>query len=207
MAKQEYDHLIFFGGSFDPPHLAHLEMVRILKKDYLSKTKILIVPNYQSPFKDQKSLLREDILLLCKWNFASILDENTELSSLEISKKEKSYTVETLEELKSNYSQTKISLCMGEDSILTLPTWFQYDRINQLVSSYLIFRRHTPSPVEIKFPNNSIRNKSKVYDNPLWDISSTMIRNKRKLSLAKIHLEEKVLGRLVEIGWFSEDNE
>ena len=47
--------LYFFGGSFDPPHLGHKEIIN----HFIDKSDMLILcPSYKSPFKNSAPLRR-----------------------------------------------------------------------------------------------------------------------------------------------------
>ncbi len=55
------DKIAIFGGSFDPPHLAHFEIIKWLSTHF---RQVIIVPAYQNPLKNQ-AMIPFDIRL--KW--------------------------------------------------------------------------------------------------------------------------------------------
>ena len=81
--------IAIFGGSFDPPHIAHekiaIEVLKILDID-----KLIVIPTFINPFKT-KTLLQSEIRLeLLKKLFKNI--SNIIVSDIETSNKNPSYT-------------------------------------------------------------------------------------------------------------------
>ena len=44
--------IAIFGGSFDPPHIGHEHITKQVLKQ-LDVDKVIVVPNFQNPFKDK----------------------------------------------------------------------------------------------------------------------------------------------------------
>ena len=90
-----------FGGTFNPPHLGHLRLVRRFA-DRLSMSKVLIIPTYMPPHKQTGELAsKEDRLNMCRLMFSC--DDRFKVSSIETDRGGKSYTYDTLKELKGLY--------------------------------------------------------------------------------------------------------
>ena len=113
--------LVFFGGTFDPPHLEHVNMVKSVAKE-LSPHKIIIMPTFIPPHK--KVFLPaspEQRLTLCKEAFKGI--EGVEISDWEISQKGKSYSYLTMQKLKIDYPDYQILFLMGTDMLSSFDRW------------------------------------------------------------------------------------
>jgi nicotinate-nucleotide adenylyltransferase len=197
--------IIFFGGSFDPPHLGHLNIVKVLKLRFPNAYKIFIVPNSISPFKNEKSLNENILWKLCQLTFSEVTDERTELINTEMIRKEKSYTLLSIQEIKAQFPDEPIYLCLGEDSLASLESWYEFEELNSMIHSYVIIRRKTRSPLPIVFPTLEISNKSEVLDNDLWDTSSTRLRTERESSYAKHWMHPDAFSYLSKINWFDQN--
>ncbi|BDA78804.1 putative nicotinate-nucleotide adenylyltransferase [Leptospira kobayashii] len=194
--------MIVYGGSFDPPHLGHFSIVEKLIQSFPDPKKILIIPNHISPFKDKKLLDIDDIWKLSELTFSSLLSDSVELVDMEIRSKSSSYTYDTILKLTEKYPNEPFYLCVGEDSLIGLMQWYQFENLNLLIHSYIILRRTTEAPHLLSFPNQEIENKSIVMDNPIWGVSSSKIRNERNLEYAKQWMNPDAFEFLKERGWF-----
>lgn len=115
-----------FGGSFNPPHKAHL---RIAQEFFslLSLDKMLIIPTFTAPHKDSTSYASaQDRLNMCRLLFG---EKRFTVSDIEIKREGKSYTIDTLEFLEREYPGAKIYLIIGSDMLLSFHKWFRYNDI------------------------------------------------------------------------------
>ena len=90
-----------FGGTFDPPHLGHENIINEL---LIKFDKVIIVPSKKTPrkkeFPSTNNLARLEMLSLC--SFAK--DSNCIISDYEImSDKFSSYTIDTIRYLKNKF--------------------------------------------------------------------------------------------------------
>ena len=53
--KNKITKTAIFGGSFDPPHFGHIDIVKNLEKRF---DKVIVVPSFVSPFKRARATLR-----------------------------------------------------------------------------------------------------------------------------------------------------
>ncbi|MBR6785285.1 MAG: nicotinate-nicotinamide nucleotide adenylyltransferase, partial [Clostridia bacterium] len=82
-----------FGGTFNPPHSGHVRLATEAA-DKLGFEKVLIVPSCIPPHKMPGKLASgEHRLEMCRLAFN---DERFEVSSIELDRGSRSYTVETL---------------------------------------------------------------------------------------------------------------
>ena len=92
-----------FGGTFNPPHLAH-SIVADNVRQQLSLDKIIFIPSGNPPLKE--SIPAKHRLSMAKLAFGN--DKNFEVSEIEIKDTtEKSYTVNTLRRLKVVYKDNE----------------------------------------------------------------------------------------------------
>lgn len=119
-----------FGGTFNPPHLGHLQLVRAFA-DRLNLRKVLIIPTFQPPHKESLALAStEDRLSMCRRLFLG--DERFFIDTMEIDRGGKSYTVDTLEALREKYPDEKLYLIIGSDMLDSFHTWYRVEDIYNL---------------------------------------------------------------------------
>jgi len=174
--------IAIFGGSFDPPHIGHQEIVK-RAVDMLDIDKLLVVPAFLNPFKSSTLASPELRLEWCHTIFDPI--DGVEICDYEISMGRAVYSSETIEYLSRLYRVEYIII--GADNINSIDRWHRFDWIDSQVT-WVIARR---SDFEI---DRDILTHSIVLDID-EDISSTVIRERRDISVVddKIKLEVKNL--------------
>ena len=131
--------IALFGGSFNPPHLGHVEAARSVVS-MVQPDRLLIMPTCVSPHK----IMAEDTpspdvrKQLCELAFGEI--EQAEVSDLEMRREGKSYTADTLAQLKELYPEDTLVLIMGTDMILSLETWYRPETIMELAEIAVLLR-------------------------------------------------------------------
>ncbi len=119
-----------FGGSFNPPHLGHLNSALYAAKQ-LQPDVFLVIPDHQPPHKSLEagSPSPEERLELCRRCFASV--PNVEVSDMEILRGGKSYTAETIDALLHRFPDAEFFLLVGTDMLLDLGRWYRAEFIMQ----------------------------------------------------------------------------
>lgn len=119
-----------FGGTFNPPHLGHQRLVRRFA-DRLSLSEVLIIPTYIPPHKRANELASSgERLEMCRLMFSG--DSRFRVSSIEIDRGGKSYTYDTLKELKRIYPDDRLYLIVGSDMLRSFCSWHRPDDILKL---------------------------------------------------------------------------
>lgn len=109
--------ILLYGGSFDPPHLGHTELL----KNAIEKVKpsiALVVPAFQSILKDKHATDRRHRFWMSRIAFG---DLPVEVSSMEIDRGAKIYTYEALRQIRETNPDAKIFALMGRDVYMQLP--------------------------------------------------------------------------------------
>ncbi|TGK42318.1 nicotinate-nicotinamide nucleotide adenylyltransferase [Leptospira andrefontaineae] len=132
-----------FGGSFDPPHLGHAEVVSSFWENFPNAGELLIVPNHTSPWKQNKKTPPELILNLVQVQFKNF--PNTKVWDWEIKRETPSYTEETILELLKVRPNAGLALLIGEDNYSEFHKWKNWENILNKVYSLLVFRRFSES--------------------------------------------------------------
>lgn len=111
-----------FGGSFNPPHNGHINIVRQVS-DLFGFYKVIVIPSYISAHKenDDKISARQR-LEMCELAFN---DANVEVSDIEIRRKGKSYTYDTVTQLRESVDG-ELYLIIGSDMLMIFESWYRY---------------------------------------------------------------------------------
>src|SRR6185436_19281792 len=98
--------VLFFGGSFDPPHVAHVLCVaHALSAGEFERA--LVVPVFEHAF-GKRLCAFEHRLRMCELAFADL--RNVEVSSVEAELERPSYTLRTLERLSREHPDWRLRL-------------------------------------------------------------------------------------------------
>ncbi|MBS1714400.1 MAG: nicotinate (nicotinamide) nucleotide adenylyltransferase [Armatimonadetes bacterium] len=108
-----------FGGTFDPPHLGHLEAAKAVRAA-LGLDEVVIVPANRNPLKTRRATSATHRLKMCSLLVAG--EEGLTVSDIEITRGGPSYMVDTIEELKM-VRPGDYWLILGADALHTLPEW------------------------------------------------------------------------------------
>lgn len=123
-----------YGGSFNPPHLGHRSVAETVLRE-LKPDRFLIIPDCAAPHKQMagSSPLPAQRLELCRLAFGDL--PGVEVSPIEMERGGKSYTVDTLEQLKELYPEDDFILVVGSDMLLSFETgWYRFDDILAMCS-------------------------------------------------------------------------
>jgi nicotinate-nucleotide adenylyltransferase len=184
-----------FGGTFNPPHLAHSTLAEKVRME-LKLDKIIFIPSAIPPLKDKNEVLEiKHRLEMSKIAFGN--NPNYEVSDIEINNLNgKSYTVDTLTKLQKRFigETVKFYLILGIDSLIDFPKWKNPEKLFELSEVAIInrpgFSKNNIQPDYLK--------KVKFINTELMDISSTKIRefvrnNKSIKSLVLPEIEKYII--------------
>lgn len=120
-----------YGGTFNPPHLGHLTAARAVF-DLLKLDKLLLVPAGLPPHKALPggSPTAEQRLEMTRLAAEQLgLGDRVQVLDLELRRQGKSYTADTLSQIRELYPEAELWLLMGTDMFLTLQTWHEPEAI------------------------------------------------------------------------------
>ncbi len=126
-----------FGGSFNPPHVAHgLACLYALSVAPLDR--ILVIPSYQHPL-DKALLDYGHRLAMTKLAFRH-LEPWVEVSRIEEELGGVSYTVDTLSELRRRNPDARLRLIVGSDILGEVERWRRFQEIAELAPLLIVPR-------------------------------------------------------------------
>src|SRR4030081_974134 len=130
-----------FGGTFDPVHVGHLA-IALAALESVPLDRVLFVPARRSPLKDRDPLasVNDRGALL---ESAIVNEPRCGLSPLELERDGESFTVDTLEALRS---EGELFLILGSDALADLARWRAPDRIRELATILVAARPGAPEP-------------------------------------------------------------
>lgn len=129
------------GGAFNPPHNGHL----VIAKEAFAKLgldKLFIIPTNISPHKNSENTSADLRLEMLKILVSDI--KGFEVLDLEIKRGGVSYTVDTIKELKKQYTQAEFYLIIGSDLANSFFSWFKAQEIKELVKVVVAQRESFP---------------------------------------------------------------
>jgi nicotinate-nucleotide adenylyltransferase len=128
-----------FGGSFNPPHVAHVLAVTLVLSAH-PIDRVLVVPAYQHPFAKQLAPF-EDRAKMAELAMAWI--PNVFVSRVEEELGGESRTLRTLEHLKKTHPDWDLRLVIGADILLEAHKWHGFAEIQKL-APLLVLGRSQP---------------------------------------------------------------
>ncbi len=147
----------YFGGTFDPPHRAHLAVAVAAAKAF-ALDRVLLAPTGRQPLKDAEPVVPyADRLAMVKLLCAAACGAGVPLgspfvpaapvSALEASELDAphadgspNYTLDALEILHAEYPEAELFCIVGADSLLSLPRWKNPERLLQLAEWIAVSR-------------------------------------------------------------------
>jgi nicotinate-nucleotide adenylyltransferase len=160
-----------FFGSFNPIHHGHLIIANyVITKKLVDQVWLIVSPH--NPFKRKSDLINEyNRLHLAKLAVENCT--NIKVSDIEFKLPRPSYTIQTLDVLKSTFSDLSFSLLIGADSYENIFRWKDGEKI---VEGYelIVYRR---AGIKIE---RQLGDSVKFVNNPIIEISATDIRRSLK---------------------------
>ncbi|MBK7616537.1 MAG: nicotinate-nucleotide adenylyltransferase [Vitreoscilla sp.] len=134
-----------FGGSFNPPHLAHLALAR-LARDELQLQQVRWLPAGQPWQKPAGSLAPGEHRAAMACLLAQD-DTDFVVDTREIERQGPSYTIDTVRELRAEQPGAEIVLIIGQDQYANLDTWRDAAQLRSLVTLAVAARNgRQPAP-------------------------------------------------------------
>lgn len=188
-----------FGGTFNPIHNGHILLAQYCKNE-LGLDKVILIPTYSPPHKASDDLANETD----RYNMCSIVCDNLqgfEVSDIEIKRKGKSYSYQTLTSLKELYPADELFFIMGADMFLSLDKWKNPDIIFDK-ASIIAVPRDASNVVELEdYYKNVIAPigaNAYILSNSVLQVSSTYIRkNIENYNLIKDLIDSRVYEYIV----------
>ncbi len=194
------------GGTFDPIHNGHIE-VALTALHQFELDEVWLMPAKYPPHKQQKEITGDHQRITMLY---LAVEEHPELqvSLFEYERQELSYTADTLRLLKEQYPDDVFYYIMGEDSLKSLPKWYQPQEIVR--RAVILVASREPESDSVRKLANMRRQEFEadvhVLNVPWNPVSSTEIR-RRVACCEEINdlVPESVGEYILEQGLYSEE--
>jgi nicotinate-nucleotide adenylyltransferase len=165
------------GGTFNPPHIAHLVCAQEAYLQ-LGLDEVILVPARIPPHKpvdDEPGA--EHRLELCRAAIEG--DDRFTVSDLEMTRDGPSYTVDTLKALTRRAPDSELFMIVGGDVAAGLPSWHEPERVLSLATLAVAKRRGTArARVEQALESLPGGERAVFFRMPRIAISSTLVRRR-----------------------------
>lgn len=130
------------GGTFNPVHIGHLILADEVREK-LELDKIIFIPTSLPPHKDNLDIARApDRLQMLKGAVKG--NKFFSVSDIEIKRQGRSYTIDTLKELKNKFIHDELYFIIGSDLLKYLNEWKDLNEINKMVKFVVATRPGYP---------------------------------------------------------------
>ena len=162
-----------FGGSFDPPTVVHQQIVRTLLNDP-SFDEVWMMPSGERKDKPHATALARRMAMLATMCDELFADERRlHLSDFEASLPQPTETYNPVQALEHSYPTTRFWFVFGADSVATMHTWREGERLLAELPMIIVPRHGYETPTTARhiqeLPNLEILEK---------EISSTQVRKR-----------------------------
>jgi len=130
------------GGTFNPIHIGHLILAEEVREK-LGFDKIIFMPTNLAPHKDNADIVSaEDRYKMAK--LAIKTNKYFSVSDIEIKREGRSYTIDTLKEVKRTHPEDELYFIIGSDLLKYLDDWKDLKEIIKMVSFIVATRPGYP---------------------------------------------------------------
>ena len=158
-----------FGGTFDPIHVGHLAVASAAAHD-LGLDQVLFVVAHRPWQKVGTRQIADSALRLAMVAAATADRDDLIASSIEIDRGGSSYSIDTVEQLRSGHPDAELVLVVGSDVVADLYTWHRHDELREMVTLGVVDR---PGDVGAEPPPGWTTARIAA---PLVDLSSSLLR-------------------------------
>ena len=130
--------IAYYGGTFDPVHLGHLTVAKMLLEQFRLDG-LIFLPAFHAPHKpDSKPTSGyHRYAMLC---LATEDEPRIRVSDMELATGEKRYTIDTLAQLKTEHPGDALFFVMGADSWADILTWRRWEEV-LLATNHIVVTR------------------------------------------------------------------
>lgn len=198
-----------YGGTFNPPHLGHMEAARTAVR-VLGLDKLLLIPAAIPPHKQLPEITpdgKHRVAMTELMADAMGMPKMVEVTDMELKREGKSFTADTLAEIRVQYPDAELWLMMGTDMFLSFQNWYKPEEICKL-AGLCAFGRTEQDSEEVfapqrKFLHEKYGAKITTISLPgLVEVSSTQVRDMLEQGKGEEYLVSAVYGYILREGLY-----
>ena len=191
------------GGTFNPPHLAHL-VCAMEARDQLGLDVVRLVPAGIPPHKEVQDDPGVEVRLeLCR--AAAAAEPGLEVSRVEADRPGPSYTADTLRVLHDEAPEDELTFIVGGDMAYALPAWREPEAVLGLARLAVAEREgvRRADILERLDGLDGVPERIAFFDMPRLDVSSSQLRSRVAAGRPIRHLvPEAVAERISSLGLY-----
>lgn len=193
-----------FGGSFNPPHIGHIEAARAAIEE-LKADKMIVIPAAKAPQKEYESDSPDALSRFAMTELAFKGAASTEVSDMELVRGGVSYTIDTLLKLREMYPGDRLFLLIGADQFLNFESWKEYRRIVE-ICTLAPFPRRGGDMAEVRKSAEKLKERCgadvRIVEFVPTDISSTELRAILPLRRGSGYFRDEVYSEIIKHRWY-----
>ena len=169
-----------FGGSFDPIHNGHLHIARAFA-DELALGSVIFLPAGDPYHKNATSASAAQRLAMVEAAIEG--DSRFSASDVDMVRDGATYSMDTVQIFRQHFANAELWWLMGMDSLLQLHTWKNWRTFTRLTHIAVAARAgqslgHAPRELHAWLEQALQDGSLKILSAPLWDVSSSAIRQR-----------------------------
>ena len=175
--------IAIFGGAFNPIHNGHIHLAMTYQVR-VKYDELLLNPSRISPHKDSGALIGgEHRLRMCQ--LVASHYEGFTASDMELRRDGKSFTIDTVQQLREAYPGDKLYMIVGSDMFLSLDSWHCSNELMKKVTVCAAAREEGEYERLIKkqLELDTMGMKSIICEIDALPVSSTMLRERLQRGL------------------------
>ena len=174
------------GGTFDPVHKGHVEIAKSVLKQ-TGAEKILFIPSGNPPHKDER-MVTDKFHRLNMLNMAVEGEKDFVVSTIEIDREGKTYTIDTIRELREIFGiDVKFFFIMGADALHYIYMWKDFKELLKICSFAAVTRpgyRAAELEQDVDILTNKYGGDIHIIEIPPVNVSSSEIRDNIKSGIS-----------------------
>ncbi len=176
---KDYKRIAVMGGSFNPIHNGHLVAAEVVRQEF-GIERVIFIPTGNASHKKSDPMYNEHRYLMTV--LATAANPNFEVSRMEIDRAGKSYTIDTIGELRKQCDDDcEIYFITGADAIDEILTWKDPEKLLSMCRFVAVTRPgydKTRLKATIDTINTKYKGNVEFLEIPALSISSTDVRNR-----------------------------
>ena len=162
-----------FGGSFDPPHIAHIALAKHAVEQF-DLNELRVIPTGDAWHKARTLTPSPHRLAMTRLAFAEM--PQAVVDPREIDRQGATYTFDTLQELKAEQPDADLYLFIGADQARAFKTWHRWQEILGLATVVVADRPIDGQSGMASQWHNAVSPDVQRLDMPSLNVSATEIR-------------------------------
>ena len=188
-----------FGSAFDPPHNAHVALVRAALEQ-LALDRLLVFPTGQAWHKARSLSDADHRLAMARLAFEGV--GRVDVDERELRRHGPTYTIDTLTEVQAQHPAAQLFLIVGGDQAAALPSWHRWRDILDIAIISIASRGHpTLERAGFYAENAGLDSESGRFQPlllPPMDLSATGVRDRVAAGLGIDHLVPAPVARYID---------